>query len=188
MAMNRRNVLIGLGAVAVGGGAAFGSGAFSQVEAARTVDVTTTGDANGFIGIEGDNEYVNNDADSSSSELTIDLGAPGDQAFNPNAVTELDGVVTITNNNQEGEAVDISLSTDGGSTTSNSVTVTLDSAEVTFTVDSDPSTSGDQTGTIADGSTAELDVSVDTGAGSGDGTTSADLTIVAEDSSPEDAA
>ena len=55
MAMNRRNVLIGLGTVAAGGGAVLGTGAFSQVEAQRTVTVNTDGDASALIGLaEGD--------------------------------------------------------------------------------------------------------------------------------------
>ncbi|MGB9930275.1 hypothetical protein [Haloarcula amylolytica] len=37
--MNRRNVLTGLGGLAISGGALFGSGAFTSVEAQRTVDV-----------------------------------------------------------------------------------------------------------------------------------------------------
>ena len=37
--MNRRNVLTGLGGLAIGGGALFGTGAFTSVEAQRTVEV-----------------------------------------------------------------------------------------------------------------------------------------------------
>lgn len=39
MKLSRRNVLAGIGGLAVGGGALLGSGAFSSVEAQRTVDV-----------------------------------------------------------------------------------------------------------------------------------------------------
>jgi len=39
MGMNRRNVLTGLGGLAIGGGALFGSGAFTSVEATRSVEV-----------------------------------------------------------------------------------------------------------------------------------------------------
>ncbi|MFB6227312.1 MAG: hypothetical protein ABEH88_01795 [Halobacteriales archaeon] len=44
MKMNRRNVLAGLGGLAVGGGALLGSGAFSSVEAQRDVQVNVTQD------------------------------------------------------------------------------------------------------------------------------------------------
>jgi hypothetical protein len=44
MKMSRRNVLAGLGGLAVGGGALLGSGAFSSVEATRDVEVNVTAD------------------------------------------------------------------------------------------------------------------------------------------------
>jgi len=40
MAINRRNVLVGIGGLAIGGGALLGSGAFTSVEAERDVEVT----------------------------------------------------------------------------------------------------------------------------------------------------
>lgn len=49
MTMNRRNVLIGIGALIGGGGAALGSGAFSQAEAQRTIDVQLEGDEDGVL-------------------------------------------------------------------------------------------------------------------------------------------
>ena len=52
MTMNRRNVLIGLGAVAAGGGAVLGTGAFSQVEAKRSVTIETSDDASALLGLE----------------------------------------------------------------------------------------------------------------------------------------
>lgn len=51
MDMNRRNVLIGLGTAAVGTGAAFGSGAFTQVEAERSVNVEVANDSNAHVGL-----------------------------------------------------------------------------------------------------------------------------------------
>jgi len=44
MKLSRRNVLAGLGGLAVGGGALLGSGAFSSVEATRDVEVNVTTD------------------------------------------------------------------------------------------------------------------------------------------------
>jgi len=41
--MNRRNVLTGLGGLAISGGALFGTGAFTSVEAERTVEVNVIG-------------------------------------------------------------------------------------------------------------------------------------------------
>ena len=47
--MNRRNVLLGLGTAAAGSGIVFGSGAFTQLEADRTVDIDVEEDAAGQI-------------------------------------------------------------------------------------------------------------------------------------------
>ncbi|WP_247009489.1 hypothetical protein [Halorientalis litorea] len=41
--MNRRNILAGMGALAIGGGGLLGSGAFTSVEAERTVEVNVIG-------------------------------------------------------------------------------------------------------------------------------------------------
>jgi len=45
MRLNRRNTIIGLGTIVVGGGAALGSGAFSTVTAERSVEVNVINDA-----------------------------------------------------------------------------------------------------------------------------------------------
>ena len=45
MTMNRRNVIVGLGTIVAGGGAALGSGAFSTADAERTLDVNVVTDA-----------------------------------------------------------------------------------------------------------------------------------------------
>ncbi|MFU8868486.1 hypothetical protein [Natronococcus sp.] len=52
MKLNRRNTLIGLGTIVAGGGAALGTGAFSTVEAGRSVDVSTAGDDSALLELE----------------------------------------------------------------------------------------------------------------------------------------
>lgn len=47
--MKRRNFVVGLGAFAAGGGVTVGSGAFSSVEAERTVTVETAGDDEAYL-------------------------------------------------------------------------------------------------------------------------------------------
>ena len=180
--MNRRNVLIGLGTVAAGGGAALGTGAFSSVEADRTVTVETAGDASGFLALNGDGTYVEDD---SSDTLTIDLGALGAEAFNEEARTVVEGVVTATNNSADGEEIDVgfdngtsqvpSLDFDMTDGNSNNVKVTLfwgseDSQAVQ---------------TVGSGNSADMGAIVDTRSESnGEGTdgASVDVTILAEDS------
>jgi hypothetical protein len=47
--MNRRNVLTGLGGLAISGGALFGTGAFTSVSATRGVEVNVLGGSNGTV-------------------------------------------------------------------------------------------------------------------------------------------
>jgi len=49
--MNRRNVLTGLGGLAISGGALFGTGAFTSVSATRSVEVNVFGDSGNTDGV-----------------------------------------------------------------------------------------------------------------------------------------
>jgi hypothetical protein len=51
MRLTRRNALIGLGTVAAGAGVIGGSGAFTSVEADRSMNVETTGDDSAALGL-----------------------------------------------------------------------------------------------------------------------------------------
>ena len=96
MRSTRRNLLIGLATATVGGGAAFGSGAFSQVEADRTVNISVSDDdnSNTLLQLEAneDTALVTNDGNS-SNELKFNL-----DNLNDNAVTSVTPAFTITNN------------------------------------------------------------------------------------------
>ncbi|TKR25328.1 hypothetical protein [Natronomonas salsuginis] len=96
--MNRRNVLIGLGGVVAGGGALLGTGAFTTVEAERTVTVNTAGDASALIGLDeaGDGEN-SNVVDIENGLLVIDFDAAGNnnEGVNLNALTTV-GAVTMS--------------------------------------------------------------------------------------------
>jgi hypothetical protein len=95
--MKRRNVVIGLGTIVAGGGAALGTGAFSSVEAERTVSVETAGDASAFLALEderGDNEYVEGTDD--TIEITLGTNSNGD-GLNQNAITTFRNLVRVTN-------------------------------------------------------------------------------------------
>ena len=105
--MQRRKLIAGLGALATGSAAAMGTGAFTSVEAERSVSVNTAGDANAYLKFSSDNDFVsNNNAD----ELTIDLGGPsnseGGRGFNQNAASVVPEVFAITNQGED----DIELS------------------------------------------------------------------------------
>ncbi|WMT06074.1 hypothetical protein NP511_11835 [Natrinema thermotolerans] len=97
MRMNRRNVLVGLGTIVAGGGAALGTGAFSSVEAERTVTVETAGDANAFLGLDADNAY---DVGGDTVQLNLGSGEndAGGDGLNINAVTKWQPMLAIQNN------------------------------------------------------------------------------------------
>ena len=117
MRMNRRNVLVGLGTIVAGGGAALGTGAFSRVEADRTVDVTVAGDANAFVSLEANNNLTTSAVSQNDGTLAINLSDLGSgSGVNYNATTTVgtgDGAgvdthaFTITNNG--GDPIDLSV-------------------------------------------------------------------------------
>lgn len=118
--MNRRNVLIALGAVAIMTGIVFGTGAFTQVEAERTVTVDFADDSNAFLKLNEtaqNPEYVTTTTGAGGQQIVqIDLsatsGAQGD-GLNDNAVTTIDPVLNVTN--QGTQAVNVTF--DGAQTT-----------------------------------------------------------------------
>jgi len=115
--MNRRQLVVSLGAIAAGGAAATGTGAFSSVEAQRNVDVTVAGDASSYLGIEpvagGNGNYVDtttNDALALSltdSNGNIGDGIAGGAGLNANATTSIADVFQIKN--QGTQTVEVEL-------------------------------------------------------------------------------
>ncbi|ADD05201.2 uncharacterized protein Nmag_1625 [Natrialba magadii ATCC 43099] len=102
--MQRRKFVLGMGALATGSAAAFGTGAFSSVEAHREVTVEFEGDSEAYLGLSGDDTYVTDDTD--NSRLTIDIGGgsgteAGGQGLNEYAVTTISDIVQITNQGTE---------------------------------------------------------------------------------------
>lgn len=96
MRMNRRNALIGLGTLSVGGGALFGSGAFSQVDADRTVTVSVTGDASALLALDLDTAYNGISDGSTGNAIQIDI-----TQLNDDAITTFADVLTVTNNGSQ---------------------------------------------------------------------------------------
>ncbi|SIR98093.1 VCBS domain-containing protein [Natronorubrum thiooxidans] len=104
MSMNRRNVLVGLGTIVAGGGAALGTGAFSSVEANRSVNVSTTGDAGALIGLSIEAGSALEGTGGTDDEIiAFDL----ENDINLDAVTTFDDVFTVTNTG--GTASEITL-------------------------------------------------------------------------------
>ena len=160
MAMNRRNVLIGLGTVAAGGGAALGTGAFSQVEADRTVSVATSGDSSAFLGIEVNGDYATDDSGNSDDAVLINLG----QKFNDDATTKLNEVLKLSDNTKDSSSIEVGFDDGNGSFTSGGTTTvvidddgTSSTLEAEFNIGSDSVTLGDGT------SSTTIDVTVRAG-------------------------
>jgi len=102
---DRTRLLLVLGAAAIMTGVVFGTGAFTQVEAERTVDVEIADDANAFLQITSeDDNYTDTTGNALSITLNSSSGADG-SGVNDNAVTTIDPIVNITN--QGTQPVDI---------------------------------------------------------------------------------
>jgi hypothetical protein len=128
MRLTRRNALIGLGTVAAGAGVVGGSGAFTSVEADRSVSVSTTGDSGAALQIAPsteDNtdittgtitqnaaEYTNADGPNS---LTGDTFSFTLDKLNINATTSIEQLFVVVNNGTQAVNLDFQMQTDGGS-------------------------------------------------------------------------
>jgi len=110
MRLTRRNAVLGLTGVAAGGGAIVGTGAFTSVDAARSVTVTTAGDADAALRMEplsgkNGNEYA--EINGGTLEITV-------PEVNLTAVTHIDDVFGVTNNGTQ--PVVVCLEEQGGET------------------------------------------------------------------------
>ena len=102
MPTNRRKWVAALGLVAVMTGVVFGTGAFTQVQAERTVDVNVADDSNAFLGIyETTGNYTQLDAGPTSAQtaeiVLNDSSSANGIGVNDNAVTTIDSVLNISN-------------------------------------------------------------------------------------------
>jgi len=108
--MQRRKFIAGMGSLAAAGAAGIGTGAFTSVEADRSLSIDTAGDANAFLGFTkaGDGsgpypnaqEYVTLPED---GQLSLDFTQSDDTAgsasgINENAKTTFDNLFDVTNN------------------------------------------------------------------------------------------
>lgn len=91
MRVTRRNVLIVLGILTVAGGTVFGAGAFSQVQADRTVTAQTAGDGSAYLQLDGDGSYVSDASGDGAIEFQFD-------SLNENATSTFEGVLNVSAN------------------------------------------------------------------------------------------
>jgi len=106
--MNRRNALLGLGAIATGGGALFGSGAFSTVEAERNVSISAADDNNANL------QFSVDDGSSAIATSSGDTIAIDGQNLNLEAVTTVNQVLTITVSSAANGSYDLDILGDFG--------------------------------------------------------------------------
>jgi len=107
MGLSRKNVLVGIALVAVVSGLALGSGAFTQVEASRTVDLGVEGDSNALIAFSdgsGATGIIGSETDNDNSMITLQ-----EDLLNENATTTFEDALEVTNNGDE----DVELSVSG---------------------------------------------------------------------------
>jgi hypothetical protein len=151
--MNRRNVLIGLGAVAAGGGAVLGSGAFSQVEADRTMTVQFSDDSSAELTLSPTSTYAStetsNDSANGASTLLIEFSN-----LNDNALSTFDGVFDITNNDSTGADHDVQVLSGGD----------VDGSVIDFQ-NSNGNTLVDTPQTVTNGSSISVSIEIDTRSG-----------------------
>jgi hypothetical protein len=128
MKITRRNALIGMGTVAAGAGVIGGTGAFTSVQADRSVSVTTTGDSsaalqifpattsgsvgNGTITNNADTYTNANDASNTFTDGTLEITISN---LNLDAVTRLEQLFTVVNNGNQEVTLDFQITATNGS-------------------------------------------------------------------------
>lgn len=90
--MKRRTAIIGLGGLVAGSGTILGTGAFSSVEAERTVSVEVADDADALLGIEPADEA------SEYAEITDGTVEINIDGVNQNAITVINPILDVSNN------------------------------------------------------------------------------------------
>jgi len=107
MALSRKNVLVGIALAAVVSGLALGSGAFTQVEATRGVDLGVNGDSSALLafspGDGADGIIQNQTADGDAQVISLNQ-----TNLNENATTRFDRALNVTNNGDDPVALSVS--------------------------------------------------------------------------------
>lgn len=101
--VTRRNVLVGLGGLVAGSGALFATGAFTTVQAQRTVTIETAGDAGAFLALEAarpNDEYVGTTSDG-RIQIFLDGTDAAAQGINRGARSRFENLVNVTNQGTE---------------------------------------------------------------------------------------
>jgi hypothetical protein len=164
---NRRKFITGLGALAAGSAAAVGTGAFTSVEADRTVNVAVADDASAFLSLDDidsspNSEYV--DVSGEQVILNLDSTNSGGSGFNAGAETRIDDLIRVANQGTQTINVWVTLDAESGDTF-NDDTLYFYPGDATDTAlnDGEGDGDGDNVLGLTPGESANLGVLVDLG-------------------------
>jgi len=122
--MQRRKFIAGVGSLAAGAAAVTGTGAFTSVQADRSVAVATTGDASAMLAFDtGSGDAENSDyVSTSGGEVSIDI-----DALNVDATTQINDLFKIRNQGTQPAVVYVDPSSiDPSDRTTNGSGLTID--------------------------------------------------------------
>lgn len=176
--MQRRKFIAGLGSLAAAGAAGIGTGAFTSVEADRTVDVQVKGDASAYLGLKGSGDsnaqYVSGQSNG-EIKINFDKSGNGGSGVNPNADTTLESVFQIEN--QGTQAVEVDLSGSGLTVQDNgSISAPGSDGIAVALAKDDGDSSSDDTYELGTGESVDVDFAINSGTSALSGT----LTIEAD--------
>lgn len=165
--MNRRQLLTGLGAAAAGGGTALGTGAFTSVEASRSVDVSVANENEAYLALSPTGSenatFVTQDS-SANNELAIDIndatGTQGGDGVGLDSVYEFDSLFQVENQGtQEIEVTINTLSDSDFNPSASGLTVEFyDGTDASTSLDS----SGGSAVTIGTGTSVDIGMKIET--------------------------
>ncbi len=117
--MERRKFIAAVGSVAAGGAAAVGTGAFTNVEASREVDVEVAGDSQAYLalrvaaddGTRGANSeaYVDDSGDEVSFDFSGSNSNVDGNGFNPRAITRINNILEVANQGTQSAFLSVDL-------------------------------------------------------------------------------
>lgn len=111
--MNRRNFVIGLGALSAGGAATVGSGAFSTADVNRDVTIETAGDDDALLALRPeDDEFAELDADGNLA-LSFDENSEDGEGVSPDSTYFFPDVFSVENQGTQ-EVDDVQQVFEGG--------------------------------------------------------------------------
>lgn len=100
--MNRRKFVVGVGALATGGAAAIGTGAFDSAEAERSVSAELADDADAYLALESTSSHSETDSDGRLKIIDVNgLSGDGGHGVGGNSEYQFDGVFRVTNQGDE---------------------------------------------------------------------------------------